>query len=85
MSYHGAIGGLVITGRAHCVSFLLHTYCAHAASIGFEHSVCHVSLLTSFIHIESWSYVNDSNDFVNKAKNVKEIPRDALLVTADIV
>ena len=26
MSYHGAIGGLVITGRAHCLSFWLHIY-----------------------------------------------------------
>ena len=25
-NYHGAIGGLVITGRAHCLSFWLHTY-----------------------------------------------------------
>ena len=26
MSYHGAIGGLVITGRVHCLSFWLHIY-----------------------------------------------------------
>ena len=26
MSYHGVIGGLAITGRAHCLSFWLHIY-----------------------------------------------------------
>ena len=26
MSYHGAIGGLAIKGKAHCLSFLLHIY-----------------------------------------------------------
>ena len=66
-------------------SFLLHIYYAHLASVGFEHSICHMSLLTSFIHRESWSYVNDSNDFINKTKNLKDIPRDTLLVTADVV
>ena len=34
---------------------------------------------------ESWSYIKDSNDFVNKTTNLKDIPQDALLVTADIV
>ena len=30
------------------------------------------------------SYIKDSNDFMNKVKNI-EIPNDALLVTADII
>ena len=34
---------------------------------------------------ESWSYIKDSNDFIKKAKNLKDIPQDALLVTADVV
>ena len=34
---------------------------------------------------ESWSYINDSNDFIKKAKSLKNIPQDALLVTADVV
>ena len=34
---------------------------------------------------ESWSYIKDSNDFIKKAKNLKGIPQDALLVTADVV
>ena len=69
-------------GEGRGESFLLHIY---YASVGFEHSICHMSLLTSFIHRESWSYVNDSNDFINKTKNLKDIPRDTLLVTADVV
>ena len=33
------------------------------------------------------SYTNDSNDFMNKVKNIWniDIPNDALLVTADVV
>ena len=31
---------------------------------------------------ESWSYIKDSNDFIRKTK---DIPQDALLVTADVV
>ena len=34
---------------------------------------------------ESWSYIKDSNDFINKTKNLKNIPEDSLLVTADVV
>ena len=53
ISYYGPIGGMVITGRAHCLSFWLHIYIyyAHLTSVGFEHSMCHESLLTSFIYI----------------------------------
>ena len=34
---------------------------------------------------ESWSYMKDPNDFINKTKNLKDIPKNALLVTADVV
>ena len=34
---------------------------------------------------ESWSYIKDSNDFIKKTKNLKDIPQDALLVTAIVV
>ena len=34
---------------------------------------------------ESWSYIKDSNDFIKKVKNLKDIPQDTLLVTADVV
>ena len=34
---------------------------------------------------ESWSYIKDSNDFIRKTKNLKDILQDALLVTADVV
>ena len=35
---------------AHCLSFFTtYTYYAHLAFVRFEHSVCHESLLTSFI------------------------------------
>ena len=36
---------------------------------------------------ESWSYIKDSNsnDFINKTKNLKDISQEALLVTADVV
>ena len=34
---------------------------------------------------ESWSYIKDSNDFIKKAKSLKNIPQDALLVKADVV
>ena len=34
---------------------------------------------------ECWSYIKDSNDFIKKAKNFKDIPQDALSVTADVV
>ena len=51
MSYHEAIGGLVITERAHCLSFLLHIHYTNVTSERFEHSVCHESLLTCFIYM----------------------------------
>ena len=30
------------------------------------------------------SYIKDSNDFIHKIRDLKDIPNDALLVTADI-
>ena len=33
---------------------------------------------------ESWSYIKDSNDLINKTMNLKDIPLNALLVTADV-
>ena len=33
---------------------------------------------------ESWSYIKDSNDFISKTKNLKDIPKDALLVTEEL-
>ena len=32
-----------------------------------------------------WSYVKDSNDFIKKIKHLKNIPDNAILVTADVV
>ena len=32
-----------------------------------------------------WSYIKDSNDFIKKTKHFKNIPNNALLVTADVV
>ena len=32
-----------------------------------------------------WSYIKDSNDFINKIKNLKNIPSNSILVTADVV
>ena len=34
---------------------------------------------------EGWSYIKDTNDFIKNMKNLKDIPQDALLVTADVV
>ena len=45
MSCHNAI--VVITGRAHC--FHDYIYYAHLASVGFEHSLCRGSLMTTYI------------------------------------
>ena len=39
MSFHDAIGGLVITGRAHCLSFWVHIYYAHLTFLGFKSQV----------------------------------------------
>ena len=47
MSCHKAI--VVITGRAHC--FHDYIYYAYLASVGFEHSVCRGSLMTTYIYI----------------------------------
>ena len=33
---------------------------------------------------ESWCYIKDSNDCINKTKNLKDIPGDSLLVTAGL-
>ena len=33
----------------------------------------------------SWSYIRDSGDFIDKIKRIKNIPKDAILVTADVV
>ena len=32
-----------------------------------------------------WSYIKDSNDFIKKIKHKKNIPDNAILVTADVV
>ena len=34
---------------------------------------------------ESMSYIKDSNNFMHKMKDLKDIPNNALLVTADLV
>ena len=34
---------------------------------------------------ESWSYTKDSNNFIKKMKNLKDIPQGTLLVTADVI
>ena len=31
-----------------------------------------------------WLYIRDSNDFINKIKNLKNIPSNSILVTADV-
>ena len=33
---------------------------------------------------ESWSYIKDSNDLINKTKNLKDIPGDSILVTTGL-
>ena len=40
--------------------------------------------LKSIMH-NGWSYIRDSNDFINKIKNLKNIPSNSILVTADVV
>ena len=32
-----------------------------------------------------WSYIRDSNDFINKIKNLKNIPSNSILVIAVVV
>ena len=32
-----------------------------------------------------WSYIKDSNDFIKKVRHLKNIPDNAILVTADVV
>ena len=34
---------------------------------------------------EGMSYIKDSNDFMHKLRDLKDIPNDALLLTADVV
>ena len=34
---------------------------------------------------EGMSYIKDSNDFMHKIRDLKDIPKHALLVTADVV
>ena len=34
---------------------------------------------------KGWSYIKDSGDFINKTKNLRTIPDNAILVTADVV
>ena len=34
---------------------------------------------------ESWSYIKDSADFINKIGQIGDIPENAILVTADVV
>ena len=34
---------------------------------------------------QSWYYIKDSNDFIKKRKEIKEVPKDAIMVTADVV
>ena len=34
---------------------------------------------------KGWSYIKDSQDFINKSRNLGKIPDNAILVTADVV
>ena len=34
---------------------------------------------------ESWSYIKDSTDFINKTGQIGDIPENAILVTAEVV
>ena len=34
---------------------------------------------------ESWSYIKDSADFINKIGRIGDIPKNTILVTADVV
>ena len=34
---------------------------------------------------ESWSYIKDSADFINKTGQTGKIPKNAILMTADVV
>ena len=34
---------------------------------------------------EGMSYIKDSNDFMHKIRDLKDMPNNALLVTADVV
>ena len=34
---------------------------------------------------ESRSYIKDSNDFIERLKEIKELPKDAIIVTADFI
>ena len=34
---------------------------------------------------EGWPYIKDSNSFINKTKNLKDVPNDTLLITANVV
>ena len=38
-----------------------------------------------FIMHNRWSYIWDSNDLINKIKNLKNIPSNSILATADVV
>ena len=33
----------------------------------------------------SWSYIKDSRDFLKKIKQIRNLPEDSILVTADVV
>ena len=34
---------------------------------------------------KGWSYIKDSQDFINKSRKLEKIPDNAILVTADVV
>ena len=34
---------------------------------------------------KGWSYIKDSQDFINKSRKLGKIPDNAILVTADVV
>ena len=38
-----------------------------------------------YIMQKGWSYIKDSDDFINQTKNLSTIPNNAILVTADVV
>ena len=69
MSCHKAI--LVITGRAHF--FWSHIYYAHLASARFEHSMCHESLMTSYIYILTLCAFQKMSCIYIKLKDIHKI------------
>ena len=83
ISCHKAI--VVIPGRAHCFHDFMYIYYTHLASVRFEHSLCHGSLMSTY---KPYRNPNNKPIYIKKQSNhppnvLKQLPKCIAKIISD--